>query len=87
MVISNPPYGLRVEDENLGMLYKEIGDKLKTDFLDYQAWLFSGNMEALKSVGLRASRKISLLNGQLECKFQRYDIYAGTKKVRDQPSV
>ncbi|PTM14108.1 MAG: RNA methyltransferase [Bacteroidetes bacterium] len=87
MVISNPPYGLRVEDDNLGMLYKEIGDKLKTDFLDYQAWLFSGNMEALKSVGLRASRKISLLNGQLECKFQRYDIYAGTKKVREQPSA
>jgi putative N6-adenine-specific DNA methylase len=79
-LVSNPPYGLRVEAEDLTGLYSEIGDKLKKDFTGYTAWLLSGNIPALKSVGLRPSRRISLYNGQLECKFHRYDLYEGSKK-------
>jgi putative N6-adenine-specific DNA methylase len=81
MVIINPPYGLRVEEEAaMPGLYAAIGDKLKKDFTGYTAWILSGNPAALKHIGLRSSRKIDLLNGQLPCKFQRYDLYAGSKK-------
>lgn len=83
-LISNPPYGLRVTAENIEELYREIGDKLKKDFQGYQAWLLSGNIPALKNVGLRPSRRIHLLNGQIECKFHKFELYAGSKKVKKQ---
>lgn len=79
-LISNPPYGLRVESDDIMELYQEIGDKLKKDFTGYKAWILSGNIPALKGLGLRPSRKIALFNGQLECKFHRFDLYQGSKK-------
>jgi len=81
MIITNPPYGLRVEDtEDMLAFYQELGDKFKRDFSGYTAWVLSGNMDALKRLGLRPSRKIALMNGQLPCKFQRYDSYEGSKR-------
>ncbi|MEM1214529.1 MAG: THUMP domain-containing protein [Bacteroidota bacterium] len=79
-LVSNPPYGLRVDSEDLTELYQDIGDKLKKDFTGYQAWLFSGNIPALKAVGLRPSRRLHLLNGQLECKFHGFELYRGSRK-------
>ncbi|MEL6834810.1 MAG: THUMP domain-containing protein [Bacteroidota bacterium] len=79
-LISNPPYDLRLETRDINGLYKEIGDRLKKEFTGYQAWLLSGNLEALKNVGLRPSRRIHLLNGQIACKFHKYELYSGSKK-------
>jgi putative N6-adenine-specific DNA methylase len=62
------------------MLYKTIGDTLKKKYSGYEAWIISSNLEALKKVGLSASRKITLFNGPLECKLMRYELYEGTKK-------
>ena len=81
VMIINPPYGLRIESDDIFDLYQEIGDKMKQDFSGYTAWILSGNFDALKHVGLRPKRKIPLLNGQLECKFQAYELYRGTKKI------
>ena len=80
-LISNPPYDFRLEDKDINGLYKAFGDKLKKDFAGYQAWLISGNFEALKHVGLRPSRRIHLLNGQIPCKFHRYELYEGSRKA------
>lgn len=80
-VISNPPYGERMGlTERIEMLYKTIGDTLKKKYSGYEAWIISSNLEALKKVGLSASRKITLYNGPLECKLMRYELYEGTKK-------
>lgn len=79
-VIVNPPYGERVVQDNLNDLYKQIGDQLKQKYLGYDAWILSGNAEAMKSVGLRPSPKVILYNGQLECRFNRYALYQGSKK-------
>ncbi len=79
-LIMNPPYGERIGGGNLNNFYKKIGDKLKKDFEGYNAWLISSNMEALKNVGLHTSKKITLYNGNLECKFNKYEMYKGTKK-------
>lgn len=80
LLLINPPYGERVVQENLEMLYKSIGDRLKKAYQGYTAWIFSGNASALKSVGLQTSRKIILYNGPLECRLQRYALYEGSKK-------
>ena len=80
VIISNPPYGERI-GENVDELYKAFGDNLKAQYDGWSAWFISSNMEALKKVGLRPSRKIKLFNGSLECRFMKYEMYRGTKKV------
>jgi len=80
-LILNPPYGERMHKEDISELYKRIGDTLKKRFAGWQAWMISSNMEALKHVGLRPSRRITLYNGALECKFMKFDLYEGTKKI------
>lgn len=87
IVIMNPPYGERLPVEEINAFYKSIGDKLKKDFKGYQVWILSSGKEALKKVGLQASKRIMLYNGALECKFHRFDIYEGTrdpKKLKQQ---
>ncbi|MES2766163.1 MAG: THUMP domain-containing protein [Bacteroidota bacterium] len=81
-LVMNPPYGERITNVDIEMLYKQIGDIFKQKYKGYQAWMLTSNREALKSVGLRPSRKIQLYNGPLECRFVRYDLYEGTKKVK-----
>ena len=80
IIISNPPYGERIGD-NVDDLYTAFGDNLKAKYDGWIAWIISSNMGALKKVGLRPSRKIKLFNGNLECRFMKYEMYRGTKKV------
>ena len=79
MIIANPPYGERLEKKNIEDFYTMIGDNLKKRFTGYTAWIFSGNFDALKNIGLRASQKIVLHNGPIECKFQKYELFSGSK--------
>ncbi len=82
MIISNPPYGERMPKTDIEAFYSLVGDTLKKKFSGYEAWLISSNVSAMKHIGLRPSRKITLYNGALECKFQKYELYSGTKKAR-----
>lgn len=81
-MVFNPPYGERL---NIDMeeFYSSIGDTLKQSYPGTQAWMISSNMDALKHVGLRTSRKIKLFNSQLESRLVCYDIYEGSKKRKD----
>ncbi len=81
VVVINPPYGERMDKDNIDELYKMMGDTFKKNFSGYDCWILSSNMEAFKNVGLRPSRKIALFNGPLECKFMKYEMYQGTKKI------
>ncbi|PJJ60745.1 THUMP domain-containing class I SAM-dependent RNA methyltransferase [Hymenobacter chitinivorans] len=82
IVVSNPPYGERIgEEAQMEALYKTIGDTLKTGFQGYDAYLFTGNLEAAKRVGLKASRRIPLFNGPIDCRLLKYELYQGTRKV------
>lgn len=81
VLIINPPYGERMDKDNMEELYSMIGDSFKQNFQGYDCWVLSSNIDALKKVGLRPSRKITLFNGPLECKFMKYEIYRGTKKI------
>ena len=78
-LIMNPPYDERLKVEDVTGFYKNIGDKFKKDYNGCNAWVFSGNMEALKHLGLKASKRIKLLNGDIESSFNKFEIYEGTK--------
>lgn len=78
-LIFNPPYGERLDMEDIEDFYKQIGNSLKQKFAGCTAFLISSNMEAVKRIGLHPFKKTTLYNGALECKFLRYDLYAGSK--------
>ena len=82
IVIINPPYGDRLEEDDIDQVYENIGNTLKHNFQGYQCWLITDDAVALKHVGLKPSAKIPVWNGPLECRFVRYDIFAGTLKER-----
>ena len=79
LIMMNPPYGERMEGHDLNALYKSIGDTLKQQYEGSEAWILSGNMEALKKVGLRPSKKVELYNGALLCQFRKYELYRGKR--------
>ena len=78
-LIFNPPYGERLDMEEIDDFYKEIGDTLKQNYAGCTAFLISSNIQAIKHIGLHPSKKTTLFNGALECKFLRYDLYAGKR--------
>ncbi|HTY21363.1 MAG TPA: THUMP domain-containing protein [Geobacteraceae bacterium] len=76
VIILNPPYGKRLgEEEELKPLYRQIGDVLKQRCTGYSAYVFTGSSDLAKCIGLRASRRIVLFNGPIECRLLRYDLY------------
>ncbi len=81
-MVFNPPYGERLELLNLEKFYEDIGNTLKRNYHGTQAWFIVSNLEAIKNVGLRPSKKIKLYNGKLESRFLKYEIYEGSKKAK-----
>ncbi len=84
IILVNPPYGERIVPDDINDLYSEMGNTFKKNFEGYTAWIFSGNYEAMKHVGLKPFRKIPLYNGQLECRLNGFQLYAGSKKISKQ---
>jgi putative N6-adenine-specific DNA methylase len=80
LVITNPPYGERMDFVEVEELYTQIGDKLKADFTGYDAWIISSLEKFNRYIGLRPSKKITLFNGGLECRFLKYELYKGSKR-------
>jgi putative N6-adenine-specific DNA methylase len=87
VVILNPPYGERLPVDEIEKLYKEIGNKLKKDFKDFNAWIITSSPEAVKSIGLRPSRRIQIYNGQLECRYLKFELYGGSRKASKNPET
>ena len=82
LLISNPPYGERLADDNLPALYQNFGERLKHVFNGYNAWILSSRKDCLDKIGLRHSERHSLINGALDCDFRRYEIFSGKKRDR-----
>lgn len=79
-LISNPPYGERLQPDDLKIFYQKIGDKLKQEYINCSAWLIGSNNDLMKFIGLKPDKKIPLYNGPLECSFRKYSMYQGSKK-------
>ncbi|UOK41941.1 MULTISPECIES: THUMP domain-containing class I SAM-dependent RNA methyltransferase [Flavobacterium] len=82
-MVFNPPYGERLDIE-MERFYREIGDTLKQSYPGTNAWFITANLEALKFVGLKPSRKIKLFNGKLEARLVKYEMYEGSKRTKFQ---
>ncbi|MCB0581820.1 MAG: class I SAM-dependent RNA methyltransferase [Phaeodactylibacter sp.] len=81
-IVMNPPYDERLAKADIEAFYQMIGDRLKQAFAGYEAWILSSNKDAMKRIGLRPSRKMTLFNGALECKYQQYQLYRGSRKKK-----
>ena len=84
VLIFNPPYDERLGVADVDAFYKSIGDALKKNWTGWDAWIISSNMGALKRLGLRASSKQNLFNGKLECKLVKFEMYDGTRKIKNE---
>ncbi len=83
-LILNPPYGERMDKEDIDLLYQNLGDAFKQNWKGYSCFVFSGNLGALKKVGLRSTSKKELFNGSIDCRLARFDVYEGSKKHTQQ---
>ena len=78
-IIINPPYDERIGRDDILGLYAQMGRTLKHNYPGSEAWILSANQQALHKIGLRPSKKLNLYNGQLACKFQKYELFKGKK--------
>lgn len=85
IVIVNPEYGARMGDaDSLVDVYKGIGDFFKQKCRGYAGYVFTGNLDLAKKIGLRAKRKTPFFNGEIECRLMEYELYEGTRDVKKQ---
>ena len=81
VVFLNPEYGDRLGDEiELQATYARIGDFLKKKCKGYTGYIFTGNLDLAKKIGLRASRRTEFYNGKLDCRLLEYELYEGSKR-------
>jgi putative N6-adenine-specific DNA methylase len=79
-MVTNPPYGERISTPDLLGTYKMIGERLKHQFMNNDAWILSYREECFDQIGLKPSIKIPVFNGSLECEFRKYQIFDGKMK-------
>ena len=80
VVMFNPEYGERLGDEiELQETYARIGDFMKKNCKGYTGYIFTGNLELAKKIGLKASRRIEFYTGKIDCRLLEYELYAGSK--------
>ena len=79
-ILFNPPYGARLTFDTLE-LYSQIGDTFKKNYAGCSAWLITSDMEAVNHIHLKHTRRIKIFNGKLECRFLKYQMYEGSKKI------
>lgn len=82
VVFFNPEYGDRLgEEEALQQTYGLMGDFMKKKCKGYTGYIFTGNLELAKKIGLKPSRRIEFYTGKIDCRLLEYELYGGTRKV------
>lgn len=80
VIMFNPEYGERLGTHSkLELTYKRVGDFMKQDCKGYKGYVFTGNPDLAKKIGLKASRRFEFFNGKLDCRLLQYELYDGTK--------
>lgn len=81
VIMFNPEYGERLGTHTkLEATYKRIGDFMKQKCLGYRGYIFTGNPDLAKRIGLKANRRIEFYNGKLDCRLLEYELYEGSKR-------
>ncbi|HMG83072.1 MAG TPA: hypothetical protein VK559_08545 [Ferruginibacter sp.] len=82
VIYFNPEYGDRLGVEaELEITYKRIGDFMKKKCKGYTGYIFTGNLELGKKIGLKPSRRIEFYTSKIDCRLFEYELYAGTKRI------
>ena len=85
VVVFNPEYGERLGTHSkLELTYKRMGDFMKTNCKGYYGYIFTGNPDLAKKIGLKADRKIEFYNGKLDCRMLEYELYDGSKRPENE---
>ncbi len=84
-VITNPPYGERLEIEDINEFYRTIGERLQNYYQNFDVWLITSNEEALEQITIEPADSIELYNGALKCKFNHYKLYEGEHNKASEP--
>ncbi len=83
IVLFNPEYGDRLgEEAELEGTYKRMGDYLKQKCKGYEGFIFTGNLELAKKIGLKPKRRIEFYNGKIDCRLLQYELYEGSRAVK-----
>jgi len=81
VLMFNPEYGERLGDADaLEKTYEALGDFMKKKAQGYSGFIFTGNLELAKKIGLRASKRTEFYNGPLDCRLLHYELYAGSRR-------
>ena len=81
VIMFNPEYGERLGTHTkLEITYKRVGDFMKQECKGYRGYVFTGNPDLAKKIGLKASRRFEFFNGKLDCRLLQYELYDGTKE-------
>jgi putative N6-adenine-specific DNA methylase len=76
----NPPYGERLDLDDAVGFYKNIGNAFKSNWKGWKTWVFSGNLEAMKRLGLKPSKKSKWVNAKIDCVWYGYEIFDGSMR-------
>ncbi len=88
VIYFNPEYGQRLgEVTELEETYARMGDFLKKKCKGYTGYIFTGNLDLAKKIGLKASRRIEFYTSQIDCRLLEYELYAGSKEKVAAPEV
>jgi len=80
-IVINPPYDERMKTAQIDAVYRRIGDVLKQRWPGYTAFIFTGNLDAAKHIGLRTSAKTRLFNGPIECRLLKFELVKSESTV------
>lgn len=86
-LVTNPPYDERMKTAQIEAVYRRLGDALKRNWAGYAAHIFTGNLAAARTIGLRPGAKIKLFNGPIECRLLRFDMVASVVPTTVQRQV
>lgn len=82
-VYFNPEYGDRLGEEiELTETYRAMGDFMKKDCQGYWGYIFTGNLELAKKIGLKPKRRIEFFNSKIDCRLMEYELYAGSRESK-----
>ena len=88
VVVFNPEYGERLGvHSKLELTYKRIGDFMKKKCKGYFGYIFTGNPDLAKKIGLKADKKIEFYNGKLDCRMLAYELYDGTRRPEEERPI
>ncbi|MGE4265907.1 MAG: class I SAM-dependent RNA methyltransferase [Deferribacterales bacterium] len=85
ILVVNPEYGMRLGDKQaLEPIYEALGDFFKQKCKGSRCFIFTGNPDLAKKVGLKASRRHVFHNSNIECRLLEYEMYEGTKRIKEE---